>query len=184
MQKEIRISKRLIGMIGLLLSALIFVVATLLPGKASSPMVTDEPLAVSDAGIAAQAGVVATFTANYREKDAWLSGVCAVSTEDACQFYTDLLAAGIWPQIETAKAIVTAEAVAVEKVDTLQLLQTDGSTRILENWRVAVKLSKPWPARDDDATEFVVYAQAVQEDGGWKFAGILLDGQAKQYEEQ
>ncbi|MFZ6029550.1 MAG: hypothetical protein ACOYYS_17695 [Chloroflexota bacterium] len=182
MQKEIRISKRLLGLLAFLAAATIAAISVSLPGEASGQEPTAAATAISPSGAVAQAGVAATFTAGYREKDAWLDGICALSTETACRFYRDFVAAGAWPKLEAAKANVSAEATAIEKVDEIQSVQDDGSVRLLENWKVAVKLSRAWPARQDDRTEFAVYAQVAQEGGAWKFASILLDGQAEKYE--
>jgi len=134
-------------------------------------------------GIAAVAGVEATFTLDYEEPiEDWLARLCEVSTEEGCQVAETFLMDSMASILNTKEAKTTCTAEYVEKVDAGT--ETDGvgnDEKVIyewEIWKVNLALSNPWEGADGDDTVFV---QVNNEESEWKFARILFEQEAEKY---
>ena len=134
-------------------------------------------------GIAAVAGVEATFTLNYEEPiEDWLARLCEVSTEEGCQVAETFLMDSMASILKTKQPKTTCSAEYIEKVDLG--VQTDGvgdDEEVVyewEVWKVNLTLSDPWEGSEG---EDAVYVQVTNEEDEWKFARILFDQEAEKY---
>jgi hypothetical protein len=137
-------------------------------------------------GIAAVAGVEATFTLDYEEPiEDWLARLCEVSTEEGCQVAETFLMDSMASILETQKAKTACAAEHEIKVDFG--VQTEGvgdDERVVyewEVWKINLTLSNPW---DDADAEDTVFVQVNNEESEWKFARILFEQEIEKYIEE
>jgi hypothetical protein len=88
------------------------------------------------------------------------------------------IAVVLWPELETAQAVVAADQVSVEAAGVVLegTSQVDGGST-WQAWAVAVNLadSVAWPGMRRNA--FTAYVMLRQEAGLWKFATFLSEAQ-------
>ena len=137
-------------------------------------------------GIAAVAGVEATFTLDYEEPiEDWLARLCEVSTEEGCQVAETFLMDSMASILETKQGKTACTAEYAKKVDFG--VQTEGvgdDEKVVyewEVWKVNLTLSNPW---DDSDGEDTVFVQVNNEEGEWKFARILFEQETEKYIEE
>jgi hypothetical protein len=120
---------------------------------------------------AAVDGVTAFYTIEEQAgKQAWIDGICQVSTESGCALYR-LGLDKLWKQFEAAHTSITSTILSVEKVD---LPQNRTGQQV---WKVTVELSDTLPghAQKQDDT----YVLVVLEQGAWKFDRFLTSDEAQ-----
>ncbi len=137
-------------------------------------------------GVAAVAGVEATFSLDYEEPiEDWLARLCEVSTEEGCQVAETFLMDSMASIMESKRAKTSCTAAYAEKVDAG--VQTDGvgdDEKVVyewEVWKVNLTLSNPWEGAD---AEDILFVQVNNEEGEWKFARILFEQEAKKYTDE
>ena len=137
-------------------------------------------------GIAAVAGVEATFTLDYEEPiEDWLARLCEVSTEEGCQVAETFLMDSMASILETKQAKTACTAEYAKKVDSgVQTEDVGDDEKVVyewEVWKVNLTLSNPW---DDSDGEDTVFVQVNNEEGEWKFARILFEQETEKYIEE
>lgn len=126
-----------------------------------TPMPAEDDLAKA----ASIDGVTAFFTIDEQAgKQAWIEGLCRVSTESGCAFYR-LGLDGLWKQFEAAHTSITPTILAGEKV---ALPESETGRQV---WILSIELSKALPGRTEKSD--VAYALVVLEKGEWKFDRFL-----------
>lgn len=189
---EVVISKKRI-LVGLLLLILLVGVIFALPfarrflagheatSYASNPTtLTPTPNEDLLAQAAALAGANAFYTVDYREQQAWLDRLCAVSTQIGCTVDQTVLAASLWDGFETNQTATTVQVSIQDKVLD-QTLPTRGGAQA-QIWRMQIELSAPWPQQTQPITQFEALALVIQEQDGWKFERFLMEEEASTYE--
>jgi hypothetical protein len=110
-------------------------------------------------------GVTAFFTIDEQTgKQAWIDGLCRVSTESGCAFYR-LGLDKLWKQFEAAHTSITPTITEAEKV---ALRESETGRQV---WKIAIELSKALPGRTEK--QDVANALVVLENGEWKFDRFL-----------
>ena len=126
----------------------------------ADPTVTATP-AVDPAAAAAELGVETFLTVDYESGvDAWLEKVCAVSTADGCEMFTDMSKEDIAEKMETYKTDQTCTATA------MKVVSVEENSQI---WIVEYSASG-WK---EVAGELAAVAVERGEDGVWKFDMVL-----------
>jgi len=126
----------------------------------ADPTVTATP-AVDPAAAAAEVGMEALGNVDYEAGvDAWLENLCAVSTADGCEMFTDMSADKVAENMETYKTDQTCTATA------LKVVSVEENSQI---WIVEYSASG-WK---EVASELAAVAVERGEDGVWKFDMIL-----------
>ena len=118
-------------------------------------------------------GVIAFFTIDEQAgKQAWINGLCRVSTESGCAFYR-LGLDKLWKQFETAHTSITPIILAGEKV---ALPESETGRQV---WKLSIELSKALPGRTEK--QDVAYGLVVLEKGEWKFDRFLTPDEAQTF---
>ena len=116
-------------------------------------------------------GVTAFFTIDEQAgKQAWIDGLCRVSSESGCAFYR-LGLDKLWKQFEAAHTSITPTILAGEKV---VLPESETGRQV---WKLSIELSKALPGRTEK--QDVAYALGVLEKGEWKFDRFLTPDEAQ-----
>jgi hypothetical protein len=163
--RDIRISRKyMIMLAGIVLVTILGILAinflVIHPAQAvPTPSVGD-----AQASAAATAGTEAFFNINYEQgKETWLKGICAVSSESGCQYFTsgsDLL----WKRFADFQTVTQGKA---------QLLSKARSTDSEQVWQISVTLSQPLPGSEKTSDEAYVLVVRVNDD--WKFDRFLTE---------
>lgn len=120
-----------------------------------------ETPAVDPAAAAAEVGMEALGNVDYEAGvDAWLEKLCAVSTADGCEMFTDMSKEDIAEKMETYKTDQTCTATA------MKVVSVEENTQI---WIVEYSASG-WK---EVASELAAVAVERGEDGVWKFDMVL-----------
>ena len=188
---EVVISKKRI-LVGLLLLVLLAGIGFALPfvrrflaGQtpatvASNPsMATTTPNEDQMAQVAALVGANAFYTVDYREQQAWLDRLCAVSTQIGCAVDKNVLAASLWDGF-TKNQTATTVLVSIDNKVLDHTLPTRGGAHA-QVWRLQIELSAPWPQQAKPLTHFEALALVIQEQDGWKFERFLTEEEASTY---
>jgi len=126
----------------------------------ADPAATATP-AVDPAAAAAEVGVEALGNVDYEAGvEAWLENLCAVSTADGCEMFTQMSADKVAENLETYKAGQTCTATALKAVSVEENSQI---------WIVEYSATG-W---EEVTSELVAVAVERGEDGVWKFDMIL-----------
>ncbi len=139
--------------------------AWLLKTITGKPVETPVALVDSSAAAAAENGLKTMYTVDYEAGyDAWVSSICAISTDKGCKATVDLFGRSIKEGFEMYKTDQTVTAVkAIKKLDERTI---DG----VKNQMWAVEMTtKGWT---EEQTETAV-ASVVQENGTWKFEMLV-----------
>ena len=116
---------------------------------------------VDPAAAAAELGVETFLTVDYESGvDAWLEKVCAVSTADGCEMFTDMSKEDIAEKMETYKTDQTCTATA------MKVVSVEENSQI---WIVEYSASG-WK---EVTSELAAVAVERGEDGVWKFDMVL-----------
>jgi hypothetical protein len=116
---------------------------------------------VDPAAAAAELGVETFLTVDYKAGvEAWLENLCAVSTADGCEMFTDMSKEDIAEKMETYKTDQTCTATAMKVVS----VEEDSQIWIVEY------SASGWK---EVAGELAAVAVMRDEDGVWKFDMIL-----------
>jgi len=152
---------------------------------ADAPLPEDPELAQAG-GVAAAAGIETFFTLDYEETpEEWLARVCAISTEEGCNFTEAFFLESIETILEEKQPKTTCAAEYIEMVDAG--FETDGvgdDEEVVyewEIWTVSLTLSNPWEGAEEKQEVFV---QVNTEEGEWKFVRILFDQEVEKYSEE
>ncbi len=161
------------AVIGLLLTGIFVIVgAFTVPGVFVRRAVQAEAKAVAEdpAGQAAALAVETILTVHYTDGyDAWVSKVCAASSQAGCEMFKNVYAPALWSDIEQTKLDSICKAEPLKKVD-----EWDGA----QVWLVHGVLKGGLGDMEQD-----VYVIVEQEDGGaWKFAMLPMKEMTKKYE--
>ncbi|HPH94356.1 MAG TPA: hypothetical protein PKW33_00670 [Anaerolineaceae bacterium] len=121
-----------------------------------------ETLAVDPAAAAAEVGMEALGNVEYYKDgvDAWLENLCAVSTADGCEMFTQMSADKVAENLKKYKAGQTCTATALKAVSVEENSQI---------WIVEYSATG-W---EEVTSELVAVAVERGEDGVWKFDMIL-----------
>jgi hypothetical protein len=123
---------------------------------------------------AALAGAQAFYTVDFEKgQQAWLDGLCSVSTQAGCTVYQDVIGPNLWAAFDQAQTATTVQVTAQEKVDE-QTAGTRGGAPV-QVWRLQIELSDPWPVQEEPQMVFSALALVIQEGGEWKFERFLTD---------
>lgn len=122
-------------------------------------------LSENAAAAAAENGLKTMFTVDYEAGyDAWVSALCAISTEKGCNAMLDMFGSSFKSNMETYKTDQVVSAVkAIKMVDERT---TEGVHR--QMWAVEITASG-WTEEQTD----LALAAVVEEAGGWKFEMLL-----------
>ena len=132
------------------------------------PLIQHDPYLGSDK--AAVTGAEAYFSVNVEKGyEAWLKGVCDVSTKAGCDLTKTLAeSSGMWKQVEAQKTTRQVKAQAVAIVDKAK----DSTTAAV--WKIKVMEN----FTDKQSELFVAVAK---EGDTWKFDRLLLKQEAERY---
>jgi hypothetical protein len=129
--------------------------------------------------VAALAGAQAFYTVDYREQQAWLDRLCAVSTQIGCTGDKNVLAPSLWDGFVKNQTATTVQISIEGKVLDQTLPTRDGAHG--QVWRMQIDLSAPWPQQVKPLTHFPALALVIQEQGNWKFERFLTEEETSAY---
>ena len=125
----------------------------------------------------------AYYTADYRQRDQWLAALKLLASTDGYTLLESMIAPALWPNLEKAQTIVTADQVTVED----RGLKSEGVSKLTGNtaWQirgVVVTLARAvkWPdmPTDTHATNVLL----SQENSVWKLVMLMSDDQIKLFQ--
>lgn len=132
---------------------------------------------------AAEQFMRAFYTADYHDRDQWLTRLMPLASEDGYTVLKNMVAPALWPDLEKAQTVVTAEQITVAD----RGLKAEGISKMMGNtpWQIravtiALAPEAQWPGLTDHTHATNVLLS--QENGVWKFVMLLSDDQAKQFQ--
>ncbi len=194
---QINLSRKTAILTGLFVIALLIVGGLLLSARSGSATASAvqpngagaKPTHVAteaNAGDAAQAATAflrAFYTLDYHHRDQWLAALKPLASVDGYTLLDNMIAPALWPDLEKAQTVVTADQITVED----RGLKADGVSKLTGNtpWQirgvtVTLVAAVKWPGITGrtHATNILL----SQENGTWKFVMLLSDDQIKSFQ--
>jgi hypothetical protein len=172
MERTIVVSRTLLIVVTVFLALMAAVVVW--PRFLKPPSVEAE----ASSGQAAAEFVREFYTVDYRNRRGWMDRLAPLATAEGLALLEQGIAVVLWPQLERAQTVVSAEQVGVEATGlVLEGTSQVGGGSSWQAWSVAVNLadSIAWPGMRRNA--FTAYVMLRQEAGQWKFATFLSEPQ-------
>lgn len=156
------------------------VILILVGAAVAWPRLIMPPVAEAEAGPGQVAAkfVRAFYTVDYRDRRGWMDSLAPLATAEGQALLEQGVAVVLWPELEKAQTVVSAEQVGVDETG----LALEGTSQVGGGsaWQarsVAVTLADDvaWPGMRRNA--FTAYVMLRQEAGTWKFATFLSEAQ-------
>ncbi len=178
MQRTISTSRKVVGAVVVLLALAILAVVAF---RFSSPRPSAQAASPADAAVEFTR---AFYAVDYRDEQAWLKTLQPMATSDGYALLKANIAGLIWPGLTEAQITTVPDQVHVQ--DKGLLVEGKSKASGGNQWQIralAVTLDgRLWPAMKSGS--FSTDIMLSYEQGAWKFATFLSDGEVQSMKQQ
>ena len=152
---------------------------------ARPPTVSSASLNLADPAQASMHLMQAYYSADYHHRDQWLAALKPLASSDGYTLLENMIAPALWPNLEKAQTVVTAEQVSVED----RGLKAEGVSKLTGNtaWQIrgvsiTLAANMKWPGFTNNT--YATNILLSQDNGAWKFVMLMSDNQMKSFQGQ